>query len=193
MNTDVVSLHARAVELFLDRVRTVPDDRWGAATPCSDWDVRTLVNHVVGEERWTVPLMEGKTIDDVGSALDGDLLGDSPKEAAEAAGKAAIAAFAEPGAADRTVHLSFGDTPAAEYAWQLFTDHLVHAWDLAVATGADSRLDDDLVEACAAWFANWERMYRDGGAVGTAVPVGPDATAQDRLLGSFGRDPGWHS
>ena len=40
--------------------------------------MRDLVNHVVGEDRWTVPLVEGRTIADVGSSLDGDLLGDDP-------------------------------------------------------------------------------------------------------------------
>lgn len=190
---DVVQMHTRAVELFLDRVRTVPDGAWARPTPCADWDVRTLVNHVVGEERWVVPLLEGKTIEQVGATLDGDLLGELPGQAAEEAGKAAAAAFAEPGAADRVVHLSFGDTPAEEYAMQLIADHLVHGWDLAVATGGETTLDPTLIGVVASWFAEREALYRGAGAIAERVDVGPDASAQDRLLGTFGRDPRWSS
>src|SRR4029450_987382 len=121
-HTDVLRLHARSVELFLERVRAVPDDAWEGPTPSAPWTVRDLVNHVVGEDRWTAPLMAGKTIAEVGDSLDGDPLGGGPVQAAEHAGKEAVAAFGEPGAADRTVHLSFGDTPATEYAWQLVAD-----------------------------------------------------------------------
>lgn len=187
---DVVAAHARSVEFWLDRVRTVPEDAWGDPTPCTDWDVRALVNHVVGEDAWTVPLLEGRTIAEVGDRLDGDLLGDSPREQAEQAGKGAVDAFSEDGAAGRTVHLSFGDTPAEEYAWQLTADHLVHGWDLAAATGGDRTLDADLVEAVAQWFAAREELYRDGGAIGSR-PDAAATSAQDRLLVGFGRDPGW--
>lgn len=188
---DVIELHARAVEEFLTRVDAVAPDAWGRPTPCTEWDVRTLVNHVVGEERWAVPLLEGRTIAEVGDSLDGDLLGADPRSAAERAGRAAVAAFATPGAADRTVHLSFGDTPASEYAWQLFTDHLVHGWDLAAATDGNTELDDDLVRACADWWAGREELYRGAGAVAERVDVPPGASPQDRLLASFGRDPAW--
>ncbi len=127
---EVVSLYARAVDAFLAAVDQVPDGAWEAPTPCTDWDVRTLVNHVVGEDRWVVPLLEGRTIAEVGDALDGDLLGAAPPESATTAGKAASAAFAEPGATERTVHLSFGDFSGADYAWQVLVDHVVHTWDL---------------------------------------------------------------
>jgi ketosteroid isomerase-like protein len=68
----------------------------GWTMPCTDWDVRALVNHVVAEERWTIPLMSGQTIEDVGSTLDGDLLGDNPADAATHAAHAAQLAVTEP-------------------------------------------------------------------------------------------------
>lgn len=188
---EVVHLYERSVEAFLARVRAVPDEAWSRPTPCADWDVRTLVNHIVGEDRWVEPLVAGRTIEDVGSALDGDLLGDAPKEAAEAAGKVGVASLGEPGALERIVHLSFGDTPAEEYAWQLVADHVVHGWDLAVATGGDRTLDDDLVAACTGWWEQWEEGYRGAGAVGERVVVPSTASVQDRLIASFGRDPAW--
>jgi uncharacterized protein (TIGR03086 family) len=188
---DVVDLYARAVARFVAQVRAVPDGAWGAPTPCDDWDVHTLVNHVVGESRWVEPLVAGRTIDDVGQALDGDLLGSLPGEAAEAAGKAAVAALGEAGALERTVHLSFGDTTAREYAWQVMADHVVHTWDLAVATGGEPDLDDDLVAACATWWKDWEDAYRSAGAVGARVDVPATAHPLDLLVAAFGRDPAW--
>jgi hypothetical protein len=53
----------------------------------------------------------------------------------------AHAAVAQPGALDRTVHLSFGDTSGQQYVVQLTADLAIHAWDLARATGQDDTLD----------------------------------------------------
>src|SRR5207245_7375809 len=120
------------------------------------WDVRTLVNHLVNEERWVPPLFAGATIAEVGDRFDGDLLGTDPVTNALDAAKQADGAVAEPGALDRQVHLSFGDTPAEEDVFQLLADHLVHSWDLAVAIGADPRLDAEAVRAAAEGFAGRE-------------------------------------
>ena len=186
----VVELHAAAVETFRSLVHAVPAEAWSAPTPCSDWDVRALVNHVVNEELWTVPLLDGRTIDEVGDRFDGDVLGGDPTVAVDSAAKAAVVAFQEPGAPDRTVHLSFGDTPASEYAMQLTADHVVHGWDLAAATAADRRIDDDLVAALTGWFAQREDLYRGAGIISDRPPV-VAASAQDQLLVAFGRDPAW--
>ena len=84
----VTDLHRRSVEGFvarLDALAPLDDDVWSAPTPCPEWDVRALVNHIVNEDLWTVPLMEGATIDEVGDRFDGDLLGDDPIAMARAA------------------------------------------------------------------------------------------------------------
>jgi uncharacterized protein (TIGR03086 family) len=172
-------------------VAQVRPDQWSAPTPCAAWDVRTLVNHLVNEDRWTVPMLAGATIEEVGDRFDGDLLGGDPAASAADAARQAEQAVAAPSALERTVHLSFGETPAPEYLYQLLADHLVHSWDLAVSIGADPRLDGGAVELCAEWFTGREGMYRAGGAIGPRVPVPEPASAQDRLIAAFGRDPGW--
>jgi uncharacterized protein (TIGR03086 family) len=188
---DLVELYRRAVVGFTDRVRQVGPDQWTAPTPCADWDVRALVNHVVYEQRWAVPLFEGATIAEVGDRFEGDLLGADPVAVATEAGHASIDAVAGPASLDRTVHLSFGDTPGGEYLAQLLADHVVHAWDLAVAIGADPALDTETVRSCAAWYADREAMYRSGGAVGARVDVPAGRGEQAVLIGAFGRDPDW--
>jgi uncharacterized protein (TIGR03086 family) len=184
---DIVDLHQRACREFAERVRAVRDDQWDWPTPCAEWDVRALVNHMVGEDRWTVPLLAGETIAQVGDRFSGDLLGDDPLRACRQAVDEATTAVGRPGALHRTVDLSFGQTPAQEYVWQLFADHLIHAWDLARAIGVDERLDPALVTACAAWFAEREDGYRSAGVIASRPPTTDDADQQTSLLAAFGR------
>ncbi len=83
------------------------------------------------------------------------------------------------------MQLSFGVVPIQEYVHQLSADHLVHSWDLAVATHQDMSLDLELVRQVSEWFAGREEMYREAGAVGPAAPGGDDP--QSALLAAFGR------
>jgi uncharacterized protein (TIGR03086 family) len=188
---DLVDLYRRSLAEFTGRVRQVRADQWTAPTPCADWDVHALVNHVVGEDLWTVPIFAGQTVAEVGDRFDGDLIEADPAGTATEAADRAADAVAEPGALDRVVHLSFGDFPGSEYAWQLLADHLVHAWDLAAATGADRRMDPEVVSALADWFAEREDLYRESGAIGPRQEVPAGAGDWEQLLGRFGRDPDW--
>ena len=185
----LVDLYRDSVQRFMDRVAEVRPDQWDAATPCAEWNVRELVNHVVGEQLWSVPLFAGATIAEVGDRFDGDLLGSDPIKTAAEAGEAARAVVTEPGAMERIVHLSFGDTPAEEYVSQLFADHLIHGWDLAVGIGADRTIDPAAVSALQDWFAQREDLYRGAGIIADRVDLPADASAQDRLIAAFGRDP----
>jgi uncharacterized protein (TIGR03086 family) len=184
---NVPELHRRAAESFGHHVLGVGDDQWHLPTPCQDWNLHALVNHVTYEDLWTVELFEGRTIEEVGDRFDGDLLGDAPKRAVEEALHQAIEAVQAAGAMDRVVHLSFGDVPGREYAWQLFAEHLIHGWDVARATGSDERLDPELVEACTEWFTSMEEGYRRSGSVGDRPDIPAGSDAQTRLLAMFGR------
>ena len=188
---DLAELFSRSVDGFTVRVRQVEPDQWTKPTPCTEWDVRALVNHVVGEQLWMPPLFHGNTVAEVGDRFDGDLLGDDPVATAVRAADGARATVDQPGALARTVHLSFGETPAEVYLRQLLADHLVHAWDLSVAIGVDRLLDPGAVHESAVWFADQEDGYRASGVIGPRlVADDPAAAEQDRLIAAFGRDPG---
>jgi uncharacterized protein (TIGR03086 family) len=186
---DLNSMYRGTVDSWNDRVRGIGGDQWDLPTPCSDWTVRDLVNHVAGEDLWTVPLLQGSTIEEVGDRLDGDLLGDQPTAVALDAAEAAVAVVAERLPAGGTVQLSYGEERLEEYLLQLAADHLVHGWDLAVAIGGPARLDPELVTDVAEWFAEREEIYRTVGAVGPRPGSYDDS--QDDLIAGFGRDPSW--
>jgi uncharacterized protein (TIGR03086 family) len=185
--TDLRELFDRAQGNFGALVHQVGAGQWADPTPCSDWDVRTLVNHLVYEARWAVPLLAGSTLAEVGDRFDGDLLGSDPKATYDDALAAASAAVREPGALDRTVHLSFGETPATGYLMQLTGDFVVHAWDLARGTGADDTLDPELVEWVHAQTAPNAGMLAASGLFDPPVDVAPDADPQTKMLALFGR------
>ena len=186
---DVGELYRRSVEWWGEKLAAFQDDQWDEATPCSQWSVRDLISHVVGEDLWTSPLMRGQTIKEVGDRFDGDLLGADIRGAGAAAAAEALGTVAETLPSRGTVHLSYGDESMDEYLRQLTADHLVHGWDLAVATGSDRDLDPELVAAVAAWFDHAEESYRSGGMIVSRLPMTGDPQAD--LLARFGRDASW--
>jgi len=112
MTHSTVELHRRAVGEFDRRVRAIRDDQWQLGTPCTDWTVHDLVNHLVNEDLWTPELFAGKTLAEVGNRFDGDLLGRDPLAAWEAAMREALAAVQADGALQRLVHVSWARSQA---------------------------------------------------------------------------------
>lgn len=183
---DEATAFRRASDGYVRLVRQVKASQWSASTPCAEWNVRVLVNHVAGEYLWVPELMAGKTVADVGTRLDGDLLGDDPIDAIAIATRAAQAAAGEQDALTRTVHLSFGDVPGADYLKQMAVDSVIHSWDLARAIGADETLDAELVDFSYEELRQHSEDWRAGGAFGPArEPSGESMQAM--LLALTGR------
>jgi uncharacterized protein (TIGR03086 family) len=173
-----------ATRAYLNAVRA---GQWHDSTPCTEWDLKQVANHIIGENLWAAELFPGKTIADVGKRLDGDLAGDDPAAAYAASVGAASAAVSAPGAMQATCHLSFGDFSGSDYAAQLMLDTLIHGWDVAKASGQDTRLDPDLVAACLPVATELSTQFRSAGVFGEDLPVSADADAQTRLLAMLGR------
>jgi len=184
---DAIEGFQRAQALFGDRVDAVPPASWDAPTGLPGWSVRRLVAHLVEEQLWVAPLLSGQTPSEVGNRFSADPLGADPMVAWEAAADLALTAFAAPDALQRTVVLSYGQTPAADYCAEMTADLVVHAWDLAHAVGGVERLDDKLVT----WTLGYAQEHLDGAGVpglfDAAVDVSEDADEQTRLLARYGR------
>ena len=121
---------------------------WTGGTPCAEWDLRSLVNHVVVGNYWVAPLVQGSTIAEVGDRYDGDLLGDDPLAAYDASAAEADAAARAEGAMAAPCAVSYGPVPGEVYLGDHFIDVLVHGWDIARASGQEATLDPELAEIC---------------------------------------------
>jgi uncharacterized protein (TIGR03086 family) len=190
MEHDLVELHGRCGRRFAALVAGVGAEQWHDDTPCSEWDVRTLVHHLLDEQLWVPLLFEGLTIDQVGDRFEGDLLGDDASTWAGLVASSieeAHVAVAKLDALKRTVHLSFGDTSGQEYVMQLTADLAIHAWDLARATGQDDAIDPHAVALLLPWAKANAELLAGSGMFGSPIGVGPDAPDEVRLLGLIGR------
>ncbi|MEI5097610.1 TIGR03086 family metal-binding protein [Streptomyces sp. PmtG] len=186
---DLLERHGQALDLFTAKAHAVRANQWHGPTPCARWTVHDLVNHLTAEQLWVPPLLEGATLESVGEAFDGDQLGPDPLASWDTAAGASRAAFRAPGALTRTVHLSYGDSTARDYCAQMVTDLVVHAWDLARATGSDEHLPDDLVALAAREVAPYAADLAKSGLFAPAVAPPPGADAQTALLCLLGRTP----
>ena len=169
---DVVRDHRLACDRFGVAVRTA-DGRWDAPSPCTEWDARAVLEHVIG-------------FHDVLILRPLDAKPRRPKDDPDARW-------------DRTVEAMFSVLAAPGVLTDerrsllaaLTTDVLVHTWDLAKATGAPADLDPELcrigLERALAGRARMEAS----GMFAPTVKTSERAPAQDRLLAFFGRDPAW--
>ena len=176
-----------ALRGFATRAEQVVPEDVGRPTPCTDWDVRALLDHVAGELLWMSPMLAGKTIADVGNALDGDHLGSDVRAGWSAAMAAAQDAVVDVTDWSSAVHVSYGDVPAHAYVDEVATDVLVHTWDLARALGADEQLDGELVQLALERVDGQQDALAASGMFGSPVPVADDAPPQARLLAALGR------
>ncbi len=183
-----VDLFVASIGRFADRVDRIGDDQWGAPTPCADWDVRELVNHVCNEQLWALHLVAGETIEQVGDRYDGDVLGDDPKVSFRRAAEGSQAAFRGTDL-DAIVHLSFGDVPCAVYLEQMLTDAEVHGWDLAEGLGEPAELDPETASRLLPGMQAQSELIRSSGVFGPEVEVADDADDAAKLLALLGRQP----
>jgi uncharacterized protein (TIGR03086 family) len=186
LHADVAALHRWACAAVNPLVHSIQGERWGPPTPCTEWNVRNLVNHLVYEHLWTPHLVAGKTLDEVGDRFEGDVLGSDPQAAWDHATAGAEDALRAPRALGGRVHTLMGRIPTREYAMQLFGDVVVHGWDLARAVGADERLDPELVEAYG-FYKPQELILRVSGLFGRHVDTPAAADTQTKLLALLGR------
>lgn len=181
---------ARATGEFERRLRLVGNADWLRSTPCAEWNVRDLVNHVIGGNRRYVMLLHGGSADEVNRTRTVDHLGDDPIGSFATTAAALAAAFREDGALVRTVHHPLGDRSGAQLLGMRVVDVTVHAWDLARALTVDDTLDPGAV-AFALVQAELIEAGREHGSF--AAPTGAlrsDASAQSRLLHVAGRSEG---
>ncbi|MCG3750473.1 TIGR03086 family protein [Amycolatopsis sp. Poz14] len=163
--------------------------RWDAPTPCPEWTVRELVNHLVlGHRLFTAALSgaKGASLDPRGS----DALGDDPVASYRDAVAGLLAAFRQPGALEQVVEVPAGTVPGIVAVHLRIVEELVHGWDLARATGQEAKFEDALVEREIAFSAaKLADLPPERSPFAPPVPVAEDAPPLDRLVALLGRSP----
>jgi uncharacterized protein (TIGR03086 family) len=163
----------------------VRPDQAGLPTPCSDFDVRALVNHIVYDVQTFTAMISGGQR----GSPDADLIGDDWLAAYSLSADALLATWRSRGTGG-TLTSRMGELPATWALGQHASDLVVHAWDVARATRNTEELDPELAEAALAWGRQNLKPELRGQAFGPEVPVPDNAPAYERLAGFFGREPG---
>lgn len=174
---------------FSRKLRAVRSEQWTWPTPCSEWNVRQLVNHMARGNLNYVGLTKGGTKEDFLRLRDVDALGTDPVGAYTSSVRACAEAFAQPDVLQRVLDYPMGRVLGEQALAIRTADSIVHTWDLARAIGADEKLEPGLV----AWLEDdFEEIYA-GLALSSRFFADPDgaladdASRQERLLHRLGR------
>lgn len=165
----------------------------GTATPCADWDVRTLVNHWVlytsyGLERRAARVQLPEELIARDFTADPDW---SERYAAQL--DRAVAAWADPAVWEGDVDFGDGSAAAPDVAAMITKEMAVHGWDVARATGQEFHVSDAAGEFLLGVVREHGDLYRQYGGFAAERPVAEGATAFERALAESGRDPGPHT
>jgi len=174
---------------FARRLRLVGPSDWRRPTPCSEWDVRALVNHVVGGNVRYQLLLAGASTERVESTRAVDHLGDDAIASFVGTANVVVACFHDDGALDRIAHHVTGDRTGRELLSMRILDAAIHGWDLARAIGADETLDADVVAFLLAYTADLDLGPQQRAFAPADADVLLDSSPQDLLLHRLGRHP----
>ena len=186
-------------DLFGQKLAKVARGQWSWPTPCTEWDVRQLVNHMTGGNLNYIRLLNGAAGTEFLRARDADTLGADPVSAYTSSVQKCAEAFAQPGALRRTLDYPLGPVTGQQALAVRTTDTVIHTWDLARAIRADDTLDtglvtwisgslDEIYAGLAETPAAAKTTHQFFAAPRGMLPHG--ASQQDRLLHRMGRRPG---
>ena len=189
-----MSLHTDLADAADSAARTVDNitpAQLGGPTPCTEWDVRTLLNHVI---LWTSHSLERRAH---GESVAPELMERDFAAAQDfaAAYRAqldrALAAWADPAVWDRELDVMGGKTPAADVGALMIAELVLHGWDLAAATGQDYSVSGSAAEAALRAVEANAELFRQYKGFADPVPAAASARVLDRVLALSGRDPVW--
>jgi uncharacterized protein (TIGR03086 family) len=188
MAMDVVGMCQQTTDKAAEIMGTLQPADLERSTPCEGWNVRALINHMIGVN---MGFTAGVTGEGSRPGPEVDLVGNDPAGAYGRAASAMMAAWRQPGAMEKTVKLAAGEMPGGAAAGIYFVDQIQHLWDLSKATGRPYPLDPGL--AATALEMSRPRIGPDrrgpGKPFGQEVACADNAPAQDRLAGFLGRQP----
>jgi uncharacterized protein (TIGR03086 family) len=176
---------AETARVVAGATKTDPDTK----TTCTDWDLRTLLNHTI---LWTAYSAERRAY---GESVAEDLMSKDftaepgYAEAYQAQIDEAVQAWSRPQAWEGDRNVMGSATPAADIAAMLIMEMVLHGWDVAKATGQEYHCADELAQAILGTIQAQGELFRQYQGFTAIVPVPDDAPVFDRALALSGRDP----
>jgi uncharacterized protein (TIGR03086 family) len=189
---DTVTAFEHASTATEKRVAGVSPAQLQAPTPCVEWDVGALLRHLVATLRAVEARFTGGAADGLGppgGLPSEDVLGDDYLSAYRDAAQSLLTVIRPPGALDRKYHTPVGELPGSLLAEAAVLDLVVHGWDIAKATGQDTRIDSALAEHALAFAQGFVKDQMRPRVYGHRTNMPDDAPAGDRLLAFVGRVP----
>jgi uncharacterized protein (TIGR03086 family) len=181
---DVTALE-RAYDDLTRVVSNLSLDELSTPTPCSDWDVRGLLNHVLGTAEMFTSANAGRSVGEDA----GDLVGDDPTGALKRTALANLTTWRQDGALEGSRTYPWGTFPAPVGLVINVSEVAVHSWDLARASGQPAHIDRDVAATVYEFYRQMPLDdLRTKGVFGAEVTVPAGAPVPDRLLGLLGRE-----
>ncbi|ASU82651.1 TIGR03086 family protein [Nocardiopsis gilva YIM 90087] len=181
-----------ALDFTAGKIRGIGDVPLTASTPCTEWNLGQVLNHMINALDLMGRGLAGEGIDR--ASLDPEATAATPISGAPEAAFAAAAArartvFADPGIWDRELTGAFSGDCARDVAGVVVGDVTAHGWDIARATGQDETVPEPLVDEAYAFARGFLRPELRGALFGPEVQLGPDATKTRQLMAFLGRQP----
>jgi len=176
-------------------VNGIGEADWDRRTPCSEWNVTQVLQHAAGDQlawAWTIT-GESRAADDPFSPS-GQLTEDPQVLVEQTVAESAAAFAAVPSdRQDTPTPLPQGPMPAATAAGACALDAIIHAWDIAVATGQPSPLTNAQARELLPVANSIVEPLRAYGVYAAVLPAEPGDDDGASLLRYLGRPPNWSS
>lgn len=190
---EIQELYILSEKALTDVFNQITDEEWHLTVPKSiqkdEFTLKKLMNYHAYDDAWVPEMLAGKTIAEVGSKYDGDLLGINPKMNWDAIVVKAVDAVGSLKSEDldKIIHLSYGDYPIKEYLWHITLFRTFRAVDIARFLHINTSLPEDLVKGMWEIIVPQADMLRKVGVFGPEVVVPKDRPLLEKLLGLSGR------
>lgn len=187
------TLVAEAAAPTIEVIRGITPDRLDAPTPCSEWNVRGLITHLL----FWGPSLEGSARKELvpppaEDERDADLAGSDWAPRLEAQTDRVVRSWSDPGAWEGMTSMGGPmEMPAATIGGMVLGELVIHGWDLARATGQQARWTAEVLELTYDMVAKTAEQGREMGVYGPQISVPDTAPMLDRILGLTGRNAGW--
>ena len=188
---DQIQNTQRALDAALAMIESASPAALAKPTPCSEWDARGLIEHMIGVVENFNAAFGGAQLTPPTAQSTAGLAGDNPAASYKRAADALMQAIRKPGALDQTLKLPMGEMPGSQAINVVIGDQSIHTWDLAKAFDKPFTIDEEIASGILELLHQILTPDRrgPGKAFAEEVPCPASAPVHDRLLAFSGRQP----